>query len=69
MAEVTALTVVRDVTCLVRWSSDCTTLTFWSDVVLMKITRHNRAIAEIATHTILFSFVLSNVVYKEPLSA
>jgi hypothetical protein len=54
---------------LVSRSRDCSPLTFRGDVVLVKITRRNRAIAEVAAHTILNSFLLSNVVYKEPLSA
>jgi hypothetical protein len=68
-AEVVASAVVFDVASLVSWSRDCSPFAFGSDVVLVKLTGRNLQIAEIAAHTILTSFVLSNVIYKEPLSA
>jgi hypothetical protein len=64
--KVAAFTVVGNVASLVSGSRYSSTLAFWSDVVLVKFTKRNRQIAEVATHTILISFVLGNVVYKEP---
>lgn len=69
VAEVTAFTVVGNVARLVSWSSDCSTLAFRCYVVIVKITRRNLQIAEVTAHTILISFAISSVVYKEPFSA
>lgn len=68
-AEVAAFAMVCNVAMLVSWSSDCSTLAFRGDVVLVKFTRRNLQIAEVAAHTILISFAISKLVYKEPLSA